>query len=111
MSLDPTSQAIGHLQASIEALRQQQTRAEQEAESRHDRVMRALDGLSERTKAVEGTVTRHAEQLASAESLVKEVDRLKQRGAGVLLVLVAAWGAVVGLAAFFKAELIKWWLS
>ena len=110
-ALDPTSHAIGHLQASLDALRVQQVAADAEAEARHARVMAALDALSNRVMAVEGVVKLHAEQLTSAESLVKEVDRLKQRGAGVLLVIVAAWGGIVGAAAFFKAELIKWWFS
>lgn len=111
MSLDPLSQAIGQLQTGIEALRREQAQAEHEAGARHERMMGAIDALAARMTAVEGTVTRHAEQLTSAESLVKEVDRLKQRGAGVLLVIVAAWGGIVGAAAFFKAELIKWWFS
>lgn len=111
MSIDPISHAIGQLQSGIEALRREQAHAEQEAEGRHERVMRAIDEFSARMTAVEGVVTRHAEQLTAADGLVKDVERLKQRGAGVLLVLVAAWGGVVGLAAFFKAELVKWWFS
>lgn len=109
--IDPTSHAIGHLQASLDGLRAQQVAADVEAEARHARVMAALDALSNRAMAVEGVVKLHAEQLTSADSLVKDVERLKQRGAGVLLVIVAAWGGIVGLAAFFKAELIKWWFS
>lgn len=109
--IDPTSHAIGHLQASLDALRVQQAQAEQEAEARHERVMAALTALSDRVNAVEGTLKRHASQLETADSLVKEVDRLKQRGAGALVALAAIWTAILGTLAWFKAELLRWLFS
>lgn len=107
-TIDPVSHTLGQLQASMEALRTQQMRAEAAADARHGRVMTALEGLQDRVSDVETTVKGHKDKLEVAEELVKSVDRLKERGGGALMILALLWAGVVAVAAWFKTELVRW---
>jgi len=107
-TLDPVSHTLGQLQASVEALRTQQMRAEAAADARHGRVMTALEGLQDRVSDVETTVKGHKDKLEKAENLVESVDSLKARGAGAIFVLAFLWAAVIGVLTWFKAEIVRW---